>query len=68
MLSSAGNLTMTIVILAYMGLLAGIIILSTFIFHTLDVGLLITSCLAIFLLGIGTVVSEKRLDKIEWQH
>ncbi len=68
MLSSGGNLTMTLVILVYMAVLSGIVALSSFIFASIDAGLLLSALLALFLLGFGTVISERKLDKIEWQH
>ncbi len=68
MLSSGGNLTMTLVILAYMALLGGIMALSGLVFASLDAGVFISALLALLLLGLGTVISEKKLDKIEWQY
>ncbi len=68
MLSSGGNLTMTVVILVYMAVLGGIVALSSFIFASIDAGLILSALLALFLLGFGTVISERKLDKIEWQH
>jgi ABC-2 type transport system permease protein len=66
MLHSGGGIIMSIVMLFYIGIVSCIIALSFFLFKSMDPGIIASALIALIALFLGTVLAEKKLDKIEW--